>query len=879
MELKPYQRQVTDDLALFLEYIQKEKRTNIAYNKYWEDKIGPYNPISQEGMRPYQNNVPKAVHICIKVPTAGGKTFIACNALHTIFDSFDPGKPKAVVWLVPWSNLLDQTVRNLSDPTHPYRQKLNSLFNHRVEVYEKKDLLQGSNFNPTVVKEQLSIFVMSFASIRASKKEDRKIYEENGQLAQFAQSNTNQAHVLENTDETALINVIRSLNPVVVVDESHNAESDLSVDMLRNLNPCLILDLTATPKNNSNIISFVSAIELKREHMVKLPVIVYNHHDKTEVINSALHLQRKLELIAGQEEAKGGRYIRPIVLFQAQPQTNDDNTTFKRLKEQLLKLGIPEEQIKIKTAALDELKGVNLMSRDCPVRYIITINALKEGWDCPFAYILASLADKSSAVDVEQILGRVLRQPYVMKHSMPLLNLSYVLTASTKFYDTLQSIVKGLQSAGFSANDYRAKDMMTIPEPPKPQEALEGFLFPEQQKTKPEPAPADEIDTERIQYNPYPEQPAAENNTVNEITDTALAQNEDFEKQVNSVPPSDAIFTELGDKVKKYKMREAFAAKAKEIRLPQFYLSVPQNQIFNLDDGLVLLSQVSLLDGFQLANEDTKISFESIDSELYKIDLEQTKGSEYTPSFMKIEDSSIKEPIVDYILAKPRENQIKDITHRLLMLIGNIYPIPDQDIKKYVSRILENFNAEQIRDFLIREFSYKDKIKKKIKTLAEAYAEKKFRQFLDVGRIQVQYNFSLPTEIIPGTTAPAITKSLYEQEGKMNNFEARVISEIANLSNVAFWHRNQERGKGFAINGFKSNHYPDFIIVTNSGKIILLETKGDDRDNSDSEAKNRLGRAWAIRAGDNYSYFMVFETNKIADTYTVEEVKELVGMM
>ncbi|MFX7845500.1 hypothetical protein ABTK14_24885, partial [Acinetobacter baumannii] len=75
---------------------------------------------------------------------------------------------------------------------------------------------------------------------------------------------------------------------------------------------------------------------------------------------------------------------------------------------------------------------------------IITINALKEGWDCPFAYVLASLADKSSAVDVEQILGRVLRQPYVMKHADPLLNVSYVLTASAKFNDTLNNIVKGL---------------------------------------------------------------------------------------------------------------------------------------------------------------------------------------------------------------------------------------------------------------------------------------------------------------------------------------------------------------------------------------------------------------------------------------------------
>jgi type III restriction enzyme len=218
MELKPYQQKVITDLDEYLDYVQLHKRTDVAYNKYWEDKIGEYNPLTQTGMRPYQNSVPGAVHICMKVPTAGGKTFIACNALKTIFESYDISKPKAVVWLVPWSNLLDQTVKNLSDPAHPYRQKLNALFNGRVEVYEKKDLLQGTNFNPTVVSEQLSIFVMNFASIRARKKEDRKIFEENGQLAQFADLSKDNTHVLPDTDETALINVIRSLCPVVIVD-------------------------------------------------------------------------------------------------------------------------------------------------------------------------------------------------------------------------------------------------------------------------------------------------------------------------------------------------------------------------------------------------------------------------------------------------------------------------------------------------------------------------------------------------------------------------------------------------------------------------------------------------------------------------------------
>ena len=146
MELKPYQQQVINDLEKFLEYLNEFQDSAKAYNQFWEDKVGKYQlqlDGSAKGMRPYKDNIPGATHVAIKVPTAGGKTFIACNALNSIFKAFDASKPKAVVWLVPWSNLLQQAVGQLSDTTHPYREKLNALFGNRVEVFEKQQLLQG----------------------------------------------------------------------------------------------------------------------------------------------------------------------------------------------------------------------------------------------------------------------------------------------------------------------------------------------------------------------------------------------------------------------------------------------------------------------------------------------------------------------------------------------------------------------------------------------------------------------------------------------------------------------------------------------------------------------------------------------------------------
>lgn len=209
--------------------------------------------------------------------------------------------------------------------------------------------------------------------------------------------------------------------------------------------------------------------------MVKLPVIVSNLSDKDSVIHNAIQLQKRLEKIALEEEKKSGKYIRPIVLFQAQPKNKDDSTTFQKLKQSLIDLMIPDDQIKIKTAEINEIKGIDLLSKNCNVRYIITIDALKEGWDCPFAYILASLADKNSPISVEQILGRILRQPYVFSYDAKLLNMSYVFTASSQFQKTLEFIVKGLNNVGYSSKDCKVLELKEIEVKSKPVQTTFNF--------------------------------------------------------------------------------------------------------------------------------------------------------------------------------------------------------------------------------------------------------------------------------------------------------------------------------------------------------------------------------------------------------------------
>ncbi|MHC3434963.1 DEAD/DEAH box helicase [Delftia lacustris] len=907
MELKDYQADVLTDLSAYLDTLLECKgHLPNSFAKYWQDR-GVLNQV-------YKNNIKEVPHVCVKVPTAGGKTFIAVNALDRIFAAFaeyNPTRPKFVVWLVPSLTILEQTVKNLSNIDHPYRQRLNDLFNGRVQVYEKADVLQGAGFNADTVKEQLSVVVMSFDSLKATNKENRKAFQENGYLASFIADDSEVVEPLEGTDPSALINVMRSLKPIVVVDESHNAESTLSVDMLRNLNPSFIFDLTATPRDNSNIISYVDALRLKKQNMVKLPVIVANQRSQEDVIMAALNMRRQLEEFAKKAEANGGGYIRPIVLFQAEPKTKDDTTTFEKVREILVDLNIPPEHIAIKTANVNELKGVDLLSRTCEVRYIITVNALKEGWDCPFAYVLATLANKSSVVDVTQILGRVLRMPYTRKHSVELLNLSYVFTSSSQFQSTLNQVVAGLNKAGFSKRDYREVDLSSIPVDPAPQADQQSLPLPV--PTDPTPAQpsgdsGDALEVETSKLNPNWEAQAVQQAThaaegeqsagiagteattgnaviagVEAIKAQAVEQAKQFEQQAKDAT-GDSSPEELKAHMNEHKIKPMFEQSVQAVKLPQFFIKVPSDGgFFDAGDEWHKLAKENLLSNFVLANLDATVNFTAIEADVYAVDAQEIGNGESAPAFKAVKKAE-KERLNGIIRSQPPSGQITSIVGRLFSLIGKnaFYPIEDNDVKHYLTRIVQAMSHEQRADCLERDYAYVKVIKEKIQSLASDYAAKEFSNWLTIQKVKLKPTFSFPATITPSENAPAISKSLYVTEAGVNSLEARTIRGVAELENVVWWTRNLERGKGFAINGFL-NHYPDFVVLTESKNIVVIETKGDDRDNSDSKDKLRLGKIWESQAnqiahetGYRYHYMMAFDNSKIDGANTIGEVLKLI---
>ncbi len=879
MQLKNYQKQVLRDLNQYIEVLNNGKSLSEAYAQYWLGKGVSVSGFDNNYLHPYVNTVSGTPRVTLKVPTAGGKTFIACNAVKCILDNLASNNlNKVVAWFVPSDTILKQTLTNLQNPEHPYRQTIDALFGHKVTVVDKEAALLGQGISPVQLHDNLTVFVLSAQSfietIRVKKDKGAeqlkpRAFRENGSFLEHTQYYPHPEHLINGADPTALIQVIAQQQPLIIVDESHNFKADLRVELLNNMNPRFILELTATPRENSNIISFVDAMHLKRENMVKLPVIVENRNTPKDVLISAIRMRDSLQKHAEEVRRKGGKYIRPIVLFQAQPKTDDDNITFDKIKQNLINFGIPEKQIKIKTASKDELKGIDLMSEDCDVRYIITVNALKEGWDCPFAYILATLANKTSRVDVEQILGRILRQPYTSQHDNPLLNISYVFTSSNDFRETVENIIKSLQKAGFSKKDFReAKSTNKEEAIVSPAKILPG-LFDEPttstQKEGDEFGDGIELTEEETNSIKSELQDKTSDDEIRDLQEQAKQISEEYNQQVEQqakdgeLDPLAAITT----KEMAHKIVESYKTVAAEMNLPIFYTKTVAS-IFSNEEWIPL-EKAMLTKGFDLPQKDATVDFTITRPDGVAIDI-----SEQTGDAIRKNSQQAIEYIRQQYMDKSATDQKEALSKQLAYMI-KIDSIVEPDIKKYVDRVISPLDSDQIFSLVDHLYQTKDAIQSKIESLLKDYQKEVFIKWLRVGKIELRQHYSFLEEItISRDQIVGVDKGLYSAEENVNDFEYEVISAIADCPNVLFWHRNREK-KDFCINGF-INHYPDFVVRMKSGNTVVIETKGDHLVNDDSKNKIFLGNKWADLAGSGISYFMVFQTKEVEGAITVKQL-------
>lgn len=471
--------------------------------------------------------------------------------------------------------------------------------------------------------------------------------------------------------------------------------------------------------------------------------------------------------------------------------------------------------------------------------------------------------------------------PYVQTHAHDLLNLSYVFTASSRFMDTLQNIVKALNRAGFSQRDFRTAEPK-LPEP-SPSLPLTGGTLPlnlnppAQNDTPPTTTDADDGDT----IDPRKIDVGAEKPSTDPLLDDLKVQaeqaNRAYEAEADKDP--DPIPEEQEKHMNRQKMQERWQEQASKLQLPQFFIRVPTGGFFSEEEAFQRFERRELLKEFRLSQQETAINFEAVDEQIYRVDLKNVgkdDNPDYQATYLKI-DPRKRAALYEMILKNPLASQKRDLSGLLAKGIGNLYPITEPEIKNYIRRIVDDFTQEQIADALEHDTAYMRKIKEKVDELSDRHINKAFYRELELERIFLQPSYTLPDSITPKQNAPHIPKSLYQHEENMGPFEQTMINHIANLDNVLWWHKNPSR-KGFCINGSR-NHYPDFIIQMASGKVILLEAKGDDRDNSDSAAKLKLGRAWEQAAGREFRYMMVFNNNAIDDAKKLADALEDMGRM
>lgn len=462
--LKTYQQTALDALGAFA----RAARTKGPALAFGELAGRPYN------LDAFGAQVPC---VCLRIPTGGGKTVLAAHAVPLLAREWQGSDAPVAVWLVPSDAIRQQTLKALQTPGHAYRTALTDAYGEGLQVCTLDDVAQIA---PPDWGRHAVVVVATIQSFRIEDAGQRNVYSfsesfephfkgaPEGSMAclqglpdavvtahDAAQDATGVLAGFVGQPRWSLANWLALHSPLLIVDEAHNTKTDKSFTALQRLNPAFILELTATPiAAKTNVLYHVSAQELAAEDMIKLPIVLAEHPEGwPAAVFGAVQTQRKLEAEALKDEADGHGHVRPIVLFQAQ--NLGDEMPPEALRRYLVEeLNLPDNQIVVATGTQRGLDDIDLAARTCPVRYVITVQALREGWDCPFAYVLCSLQKLTSATAVEQLLGRVLRMPQARRRGREALNRAYAHVCAAEFSAAAHALADRLiQHMGFEALD------------------------------------------------------------------------------------------------------------------------------------------------------------------------------------------------------------------------------------------------------------------------------------------------------------------------------------------------------------------------------------------------------------------------------------------
>jgi type III restriction enzyme len=463
---KAYQRGVLESVERYFAACHLYPSPSAAFTVVTEELWGEGSPY--RAIDGFPTDMP---YFCLRVPTGGGKTWLAASSVALVNTQLLHSEHSLILWLVPSKAIRDQTLKALRERQHPYHTAL-----REAGPVTVLDLDEAKSVTRATLDTTTTVIVCTRQAFQVGDTEIRKVYESSGALMHHFEhlDETQRAALLDDDDGVvpcSLANLLRLRRPFVVVDEAHNSRTELSFETLARFRPSGIMELTATPdmeRTPSNVLHSVSAAELKGEEMIKLPIQLETEPDWQKCLAYALDRREQLQAAAAAEQRAGAPYLRPVVLIQAQPRRQDHDTLHvDRVRDELVNNhGVRPDEVVIATGDSRGLEAIEtefpggIADARCPVKYVVTQQALAEGWDCPSAYILVSMAELRSATSVEQLLGRVLRQPQARARESAALNRSYAFVVSRDFSETAKGLRDRLvDGAGFERRE--AVDFVT----------------------------------------------------------------------------------------------------------------------------------------------------------------------------------------------------------------------------------------------------------------------------------------------------------------------------------------------------------------------------------------------------------------------------------
>lgn len=798
--------------------------------------------------------LPETPYVCLRIPTGGGKTYMAARSASIAANAYLEDEYPIILWLVPTTVIREQTLETLNKPNHPNREALLDAFKGQVKVL---DISEFTQIRPQDLRDRACVVVGTFASLKVEDTTGRKVYAHNEYLEPHFVNLPVGMDGLDTIEEGAdkgkpkysFRNLLTIHRPLVIVDESQNAATELMHKVFTRIQPECVFEFTATPTKNSNILYNVSASQLKHEQMIKLPIVMTEHQTWEEAIQDAILTRSKLAEVARKEPD----FLRPIVLIQAEEKGREVTVEVveKFLVEQCK---VPRHQIAIATGKQRELDGVNLFDPGNKVEVVITIEALKEGWDCSFAYVFCSVATVHSKKDIEQLLGRVLRMPYARERIHIELNRAYAHVSSVSWTNAAEQMEDRLVEMGFDKleaqqfTQMQAEFVEDAPVQIQPQEPVVFVLAEE-----PDLSQFNLVERAQLKI-----ETGRDNRLLLRVSGTLTP---DLEKKIIAAV-QDGERLKVSEEIAQYRLHFkrplSPAERGEPFLVPQLTLlqdGEPELAEYVLDDHLW-----NILDyPAELTETDFKVEEKATS---YEFDIRGEKLTyRYLGKQLPLDFSDTESGLTDLQLTRwlePRLRQpnirpenLLEFTRKTLKYLMEARRIPLVTLVRVRFQLLKAMSGK------IKEYQVRDSRNNYQKLLFDSGS---------TAETTYDYTFTFDPYNYPANSfyqgRYKLAKHYYgERIGDFDsNDEFECAKAIAECDNVVIWVRNLVH-ETWAFRLPLSNgkfFYPDFVALLHGGRVMVVEYKGEHLVQASQEKKN-IGERWEEKSNGKALFLMAVE--------------------